>query len=686
MRNMSILGAGKTSSHSLLVQTQDVRSDTFTEENSSWPNHPKTLDYGWKVIWLFPLVLIWVPFIVLAFFIRGLNDEPISAHGDAVFEAIGLASTLWPIALAAVLGALVRTVALFRAEQGTELGTLAILLGSQTLINTIKTAFVLRMLSIWTLVLFVLWTFSPLGGQAVLRTIRTTSHISSQEHKISYIPAADIGPPLNYGLWESSSNRGDQLGRILPMFGAALSAPNALAQASNGSSKRFDAVIKQLGGVDVASKDANVDLWGNVRVPEITQLSGYNNLDPYNWIKVPSGQLATYESLIGIPIRGIPSNSAGNFTLQISASYIALECSSWFNTSEWLSRIPNGLRSHRTMNASIVEEKVTKLDRGTSHTYMDIPNGISGSNSDFNFSSEDRYSIGPVKRGTLVFGTRNNSTICDMSNVYVDVDIKCDRPRAFETMVCQALSVRHSRGHGVSIPSTNMTTNRGTAPGAFISALPWLTHSFHPGVKSPFENYLTDPALGMEDDLTGGFGITTEFTRLPLKVFAQRLALVINTAMRVSYYAPAVLSFGNINMTEMEDRMPGIYAIQYKNTTGDFTTSEERYQVQKIWMAIYIFSLILMGISILVTVSLSLATRAPDFLTSISALTRDSVHINVPAGGSTYCGDERATLLKNRRLKIRDVQPDEDIGYVALADDNGHENRGLKAAKKRLYA
>lgn len=109
------------------------------------------------------------------------------------------------------------------------------------------------------------------------------------------------------------------------MFGAALSAPNALAQASNGSSERFNAVIQQLGGVEVASKDAKVDLWGNVRVPEITQLPGYNNSDPYSWVKVPPGQLATYESLIGIPIRGIPSNFAGNFTLQISASYMSLE-------------------------------------------------------------------------------------------------------------------------------------------------------------------------------------------------------------------------------------------------------------------------------------------------------------------------------------------------------------------------
>ncbi|KPA41667.1 hypothetical protein FLAG1_05421 [Fusarium langsethiae] len=626
---------------------------------------------------------MWVPFIVLAFFIHGLNDKPISAHGDAVREAIGLASTLWPIALAAILGALVRTVALFRAEQGTYLGTLASLLGSQTLVSTIKTAFVLRMMSLWTLVLFLLWTFSPLGGQAVLRTIQTTLYTSSQNHEASYVPAADIGLPLNYGIWESASSKANHLGRILPMFGAALSAPNALAQASNGSSTNFDAVIQDLGGVDVASNNARVDLWGNVRVPEITQLPDYDSSNPYKWIKVPSDQLVTYESLIGIPIRGIPSNSAGNFTLQASASYMALECSSWFNTSECLSRIPKGLRLHKSVNASTTMEVVTEIHRGYSNTYMDIPSDVPRSN--FNFSSKDRYSTGPVERCTLVFGTNDNSTICDMSHVYVDIDIMCDRPRTFVTMVCEVQRIHHSHSHDVSVSDTNMTSNRGPGPGAFIATLPWLITSFRAGMKSPFENYLSDPALGIEDDETGGFGVTTEFTRLPLRVFAHKLALIINTAMRVSYYEPAVLASGRMNLTEMETLGPG-NAIHYTNTTGKFTTSEERYQVQKTWMAIYIFSL-LMGISILATVLLSLATRAPDFLTSISALTRDSVHVHVPPGGSTYCGDERARLLKNRRLKIRDVLSDEDVGYVALADDNGHgDQRGFRAAKKRPYA
>ncbi|KAM0422285.1 hypothetical protein ACHAPD_000731 [Fusarium lateritium] len=84
-------------------------------------------------------------------------------------------------------------------------------------------------------------------------------------------------------------------------------------------------MIQQLGGVDVAIEDAKVDLWGNVRAPEITQLPDYDSSDPYSWIKVPSDQLVTYESLIGIPILGMPSNSAGNFTLQVSASYMALQ-------------------------------------------------------------------------------------------------------------------------------------------------------------------------------------------------------------------------------------------------------------------------------------------------------------------------------------------------------------------------
>lgn len=59
---------------------------------------------------------------VLTVLMIRLDDQPISSHGTSVFEAMGLASTLWPIAFAAVLGSLARAIALYKAEKGTNLG------------------------------------------------------------------------------------------------------------------------------------------------------------------------------------------------------------------------------------------------------------------------------------------------------------------------------------------------------------------------------------------------------------------------------------------------------------------------------------------------------------------------------------------------------------------------------------
>lgn len=109
------------------------------------------------------------------------------------------------------------------------------------------------------------------------------------------------------------------------MFGAAISASNAIAQASNGSSPTFDAAIRGLGGVDTAIVAARMDLWQNVRVPEITGLPGYDSEDPYRWLQVPTDRLVTYESLVGVPVRGIPQETPSNISFQLSTTYATLE-------------------------------------------------------------------------------------------------------------------------------------------------------------------------------------------------------------------------------------------------------------------------------------------------------------------------------------------------------------------------
>ncbi|KAM0421035.1 hypothetical protein ACHAPT_011106 [Fusarium lateritium] len=691
----------KESSASFLTPANDLTTsgnDERRTDTSFWPDHPRRLTLSWATFSLtvLPLVAVPVPFVTLAVYIYRLNNQPTSSHGEDVRDAMGVASTVWPIALAAVLGALVRTIALFKAERGTSLGTLEVLLGSQTLTNTLRSAVMIRVFSPWTFLLAILWSISPLGGQAVLRTIYTTSHANARDYELMYSPAATIGPPLNYGLWESASYRNTQLGEIAPMFGAALSSPNALGQAANGSSPNFDAMIERIGGSAVASAAARVDLWGNVRVPEIASLPGYRSNDPHRWLDVPSDQLVTYDSLVGIPIRGMPSQTPGKVTLDLSAAYLALEvrsyspitpwsctnrhaqCSSWFNTSAWLLEVPDGLWIHRSSNSSIVQEDVHGLKSGTPHVFMDIPN----TRTDFNFSSKNRTSKGPISRGSLVFGSSLNSTICDISHIYVDVAVECERSQQLGTMACLATKVRHSPGYQVPTPDKDMTGMNGTAPAAFFSALPWLVRSFHPRHKSPFENYLADPAQGIEAENQDD-SITDEYTSLSLEVFAQRLALVINTALRVSYYTPAVLGFSKVNLTDMT----GVgSSLTYGNATSQFTTTERRYRVQRSWMVMYMISLVLMILSIAVIIALRLLIRAPDFLTNVSALTRDSAYINVPAGGSTLGGDERARLLKGRRLRIRDIQPEQEVGYAALADDVGSQSKKRLDEAGRLYA
>lgn len=62
------------------------------------------------------------------------------------------------------------------------------------------------------------------------------------------------------------------------------------------------------------------DLWRNVRIPFIHPLPGYKAKQE-EWIAIQSNVIPDYSSLIGIPIRGIPSFTSGNASSIIQTSY-----------------------------------------------------------------------------------------------------------------------------------------------------------------------------------------------------------------------------------------------------------------------------------------------------------------------------------------------------------------------------
>ncbi|OMP86674.1 hypothetical protein BK809_0003846 [Diplodia seriata] len=123
-----------------------------------------------------------------------------------------------------------------------------------------------------------------------------------------------------------------------------------------------------------------------------------------------------------------------------------------------------------------------------------------------------------------------------------------------------------------------------------------------------------------------------------------------------------------VGMNSMDlDNKPG-----WANTTGNFTAfTADYYELQKPWFTLYMASTLVLTLCGLVNVVLRTMIRAPDFLGSISALTRDSPFVDAPPGGSTMDGTDRARLLKDKWVRIQDVKPDEEVGRIAFSDGKG---------------
>ncbi|KAK3945142.1 hypothetical protein QBC46DRAFT_372888 [Diplogelasinospora grovesii] len=96
---------------------------------------------------------------------------------------------------------------------------------------------------------------------------------------------------------------------------------------ANGSSKFFNMSVAGAGGPQQSARLAQQDIWRNVRIPYITCLKGYGSQDPFRRVGVPQDEVAPYESLVGIPVRGTPPEQGENTTFVIQSSYITVSVS-----------------------------------------------------------------------------------------------------------------------------------------------------------------------------------------------------------------------------------------------------------------------------------------------------------------------------------------------------------------------
>ena len=95
--------------------------------------------------------------------------------------------TVFPILYALTAGRLMKAIAAWKIERGADIATLERLLGSRAIGSALITAFQMKSINVLGLALILLWSLSPLGGQASLRTPSLASSPTAAPLNFSYI-------------------------------------------------------------------------------------------------------------------------------------------------------------------------------------------------------------------------------------------------------------------------------------------------------------------------------------------------------------------------------------------------------------------------------------------------------------------------------------------------------------------
>src|SRR5579862_7737414 len=199
---------------------------------------------------------------------------------------------------AAIIGRALKSICLWRLQEGEYVGLLDTLLGSTTFTNTITTQISLRSLHLVGILLIILWALSPIGGQASLRILSFEPHFTTGSAALQYMDTNSSYVPYMAG------DTGSQLPPVKALFLSAMAAPPT-------------------------TKASSSDTWGNLKIPMLETIPGYSEERAQTWLSIDAGNTNStliYSSLLGVPIANILSR--GNTTFNLETSYWVLNCSS----------------------------------------------------------------------------------------------------------------------------------------------------------------------------------------------------------------------------------------------------------------------------------------------------------------------------------------------------------------------
>lgn len=537
----------------------------------------------------------------------------------------------------------------------------------------------LRSWKLLSIGLIILWLLSPVGSQAALRMLSTTSAAAPLPQALS----------LNYFNMRQPSYAGfttfdSWFSSFASIFSAALFSPEAV-------------------------KASNLDLWNNVKIPFFSSLSSVSQ-DANGWKQVSPNSTRAFSSLFGVPMTKL---GVGNTTFNIESSYIELSCA---NRTSDVARdngtfidpgliSPNGsFQSAQTVTSSTtwvmgyLGDDLTSLLPNTSIQNIDsLP---------LNTTSQTFL---PALLLYQDFTGSNNVTsiFCTPSQAYVESTVACTKSSLSSPPSCEVTAQRLSL-----LPHTPTTVTLFSFINTWFGTSLQLPNS-EPQVNNidPIQNYIINPTSNSFIQSTTFVSLSggeSRFLDISLKDFGTRLSQVINTFLQGSMANSSAfltdpdaafaslprLASANTPESLSAQINAGVSSLTIPaNTTAPPTTPQPLlYTLSYPWLALFLLASLTIPLSALLSAILTRQTVARDYLDSVSSIVRESQYVNFLPGGASLDGVQRSRDMRGFRIKLGDQGDVEggfsvgtgvslDVGVLAMGEERG--TKGLD--RRKLY-
>ncbi|KAF2235108.1 hypothetical protein EV356DRAFT_432773, partial [Viridothelium virens] len=519
-----------------------------------------------------------------------------------------LGPTVFPILFAAIAGQALKNTARYVAEGGAQVGTLELLMASQTVWGTFESQVLMRKLTAVGAHLFILWALSPIGGQASLRILGKSTATITNISSLAYLPTGMMNvEQYNTASFASgdSANEGQATNTL---YNAALLAP-------------------------AKDKSGSQDIWGNIRIPWIEQLNG-STADSDGWMAIPAADMKSpdnFTSLVGLPVVGLPDTAnASSFSMQ--SAYLSLDCTEQYNAS---------------------------YDGSWWRTHLGVVWNSTGGNGTFQQPYED-----PSVFTSFYLDSGYESSVyirnCSVSQIYVESYVNCT------SGACAVTKMRPSMEYGALNPNLTVL-EQNTQLYNMFRQMGFSLDQGHQADVQPTTLYIQGlPA----PYVSHGQSLPNSILDVPYDTFNVRLGSLLNTYWQLGI-SPQSFT-GGLGSPEkyLSDNSTDIFVQNLFNgvpANATVFTYYEIYVCNYVWLAILIACSVVLLLTGIVGLILKAFCRSPEMMGYVASMTYDNPHMKLPPGGSALGAMERARLLRRVRVRIGDVEKNSDVGHVAFA-------------------